>query len=68
VLQLRETVVRAAGVCLLAGVALFFLGRLVGSMFIAAAGVPLMVIGAAGLALAGLAHLIAVNQRQTGRP
>lgn len=67
-MQLREAVVRAAGVCLLAGAALFLLGRLVGSMFIAAAGLPLMVIRAAGLALAGLAHLIAVNQRQTGRP
>ena len=67
-MQFREAVVRAAGVCLLAGVALFLLGRLVGSMFIAAAGLPLMVIGAGGLTLAGLAHLIAVNQRQMGRP
>ena len=67
-MQLREAVVRAAGVCLLAGVALFLLGRLVGSMFIAAAGLPLMAIGAGGLALAGVVHLIAVNQRQTGRP
>ena len=67
-MQLREAKVRAAGVCLLAGVALFLLGRLAGGMFIAAAGLPLMAIGAGGLALAGLAHLIAVHQRQTGRP